>query len=159
MSETKRDPTIAAVEAVHTALKPLGSGERGKVLASVRALLEIGGGPSGESVDTKGGEGSSVKASEKGKTSDQRPVGLVELVKQKDPKSKPEYITLYAYYRDKHERKPRFNRDDLKDYFALAKENPPSNYSRDFNFAVKRGWIHEEGDDSYITSKGFEVVT
>lgn len=52
----------------------------------------------------------------------------------------------------------RFNRSDLKDYFGKAKEQPPMNYDRDFVEAAKKGWIHEDADDSYITSKGIEAV-
>jgi hypothetical protein len=40
----------------------------------------------------------------------------------------------------------------------MAKEKPPRNYDRDFVEAVKKGWIHEDGAESYITSKGIEAV-
>jgi hypothetical protein len=40
----------------------------------------------------------------------------------------------------------------------MAKEPPPKNYPRDFNETVRRGWIHEDGTESYITSKGIEAV-
>jgi hypothetical protein len=36
----------------------------------------------------------------------------------------------------------------------MSREAPPANFDRDFVEAVKRGWIHEDGDNSYITSKG-----
>lgn len=52
----------------------------------------------------------------------------------------------------------RFSREDLRGYFAKAKQPPPTNYDRDFVEAGKRGWIHEDGGESYVTSKGIESV-
>ena len=40
----------------------------------------------------------------------------------------------------------------------MARQEPPSNYGRDFVEAIKRGWIHEDGENSYITTKGIEAV-
>ena len=42
--------------------------------------------------------------------------------------------------------------------FGKAKEPPPANYDRDFAAAVGEGWIHEDGAESYLTSKGLEAV-
>jgi hypothetical protein len=88
-----------------------------------------------------------------------RPLSINELVQEKSPSgTNAQRIALFAYYRDKHEGISRFTRDDLKVYFAKAKEQPPRNYDRDFVEAVKKGWIHEDGADSYVTSKGIEAV-
>jgi hypothetical protein len=35
---------------------------------------------------------------------------------------------------------------------------PAGNYSRDFGEAVRAGWIHEDGSESYLTTKGIEAV-
>lgn len=158
----KREPEIGALEAVHTALKPLSPEERGRVLASVYALLGIRGpdiirapsvAPAPESRSVSPSAATGVGARSQG-----RPLSVNELVQEKSPGTSAQRITLFAYYRDKHEGVPRFGRDDLKAYFAKAKEQPPRNYDRDFVEAVKRGWIHEDGDDSYVTSKGIEAV-
>jgi len=82
----------------------------------------------------------------------------VELIQEKQPKTNAEKITLFAYYRETYEALPRFARSDLETYFGKAKEKPSGNYGRDFVEAIKKGWIHEDGSDSYITSKGVEAV-
>ncbi len=87
-----------------------------------------------------------------------RPLSLVELMQEKHPSTSAQKITLFAYYREKHEGVPRFARDNLKGYFSKAKEKPPANFDRDFVDAVKRGWLHEDNSESYITTKGVEAV-
>jgi hypothetical protein len=79
-------------------------------------------------------------------------------MQEKHPKSNPQKLALFAYYRERVEGLARFSKADLRGYFASAKEKPAANYDRDFRDAVKLGWIHEDGDDSYLTSRGLEVV-
>jgi len=151
------DPVISAVAAVHAALKNLDPADRQRVLASVGALL-------GVPIDPpSGGTGGVITGNVMDESVDQtsrsgRRVSLVELMQEKSPSTNAQKIALFAYYRDKHENKPRFAREDLKAYFGLAKESPPANYDRDFVNAVRSGWVHEEAADSYVTSKGIEVV-
>ncbi|MCH7986517.1 MAG: hypothetical protein IH847_08030 [Acidobacteria bacterium] len=152
MPERKKDPEIAALEALHAALKPLDSEARRKVLASVYALLEIPGTAPGS------GEERIPRTPLPPRSMSPRPVSLVELMQDKLPGASVQRLTLFAYYREKFEGLSRFGRDDLKGYFQKAKEPPPANYDRDFHEAVRKGWLHEEGDDSYITSKGIETV-
>ena len=57
-----------------------------------------------------------------------RPLSINELAQEESPGTSAQRIALFAYYRDKHEGGPRFTRDDLKGYFAKAKEHPPRNY-------------------------------
>lgn len=160
MPATKKDPEISALEAVHMALKPLDREARRKVLASVYALLEISGvelmvqPPMRQDQPTGGTR--STEPTLRGPST--RPVALVELMQEKAPGTNAQRIALFAYYRDKHEGLSRFERNDLRTYFAKAKEQPPTNYDRDFVEAVKKGWLHEDGKDSYITSKGIEAV-
>ncbi len=154
----KREPEITALEAVYAALKPLEPEVRRKVLASVYSLLEV---PSQEPSQQHppGKDGSLPKPpTDGGRAESSRPVGLTELVREKSPGTNAQRIVLFAYYREKHEGISRFSSDDLKEYFGKAREHPPQNYSRDFREAVKRGWIHEDDSDSYITSKGIEAV-
>jgi hypothetical protein len=87
-----------------------------------------------------------------------KPKGLTELLAEKKPGTNPQRIVLFAYYRDKYEDNARFGRADLEPYFAQAHLGKPGNYDRDFTTSVERGWIHESGDQSYITTSGIEVV-
>lgn len=153
MAEKGRDPHIAALEAVYAALKDLDPPVRKKVLSSVFALLDIEGAPA-------------LHPPSRHPVADERhviatplrPVSLVELVNDKKPGTNAQRIALFAYYREKSEGLSRFARDDLEPYFAKAKQPPAANYGRDFVEAVRKGWIHEDGADSYLTTKGVEAV-
>jgi hypothetical protein len=80
------------------------------------------------------------------------------LVQDKQPKNNAQKLALFAYHRERNEGHTRFSRRELEPYFAAAKETPPQNFDRDFNKAVEEGWIHEDGADSYLTSRGLEAV-
>src|SRR6266851_2446663 len=145
----KNDPEITALQVVYLALKPLSADDRRKVLASVQALLGTFEAPI---------ESRPMPSAATSQSSSPRPLSLVELIKDKQPKTNIDLITLFAYYRDQFEGQQRFGRNDLRGYFSKAKQNPPSNFDRDFVEAVKRGWLHEDGADSYITSRGMEAI-
>jgi len=148
-----RDPIIVAVEAIYAALKDLAEPDRAKALSSVYPLLEIGRAPIANPTAPQPVAGARHSA-----TVSLRPVSLTELINNKKPGTSPQRIALFAYYREKVEGQPRFGRDDLKPYFATAKITPASNYDRDFVEAVRKGWIHEDGSDSYLTTKGVEAI-
>lgn len=157
---TESSEVFSALKGVYEALEPLDPTERRKVLDSVSALMEI---PAGDVTPVRedriddsrpsGLDESPVLAKTAG-----RPLSLIELIQEKKPSTNAEYITLFAYYREKVEGVSRFARADLRDYFSKAKLAPPGNFDRDFNGTVRRGWIHEDGADSYLTSKGIETV-
>ena len=149
MPPEKKEPVVAALESVHSALKPLSPEDRQRVLASVSALL-----------DTPTVQGTPQRSSSLSppKMLSTRPVGLTEIIKDKNARTNPELITLFAYYREKYENLPKFSREDIEQYFEKAHEPPPANYGRDFLVAIRNGWIHEDGPNSYITSKGIEIV-
>lgn len=149
---------MSALEAVHRALKPLDADERQRVLASVYALLKIGEGPVPASSLISAGSGQPNAPTKAQLSTPARPVAIRELIQEKKPRTHPQFITLFAYYREKHQNMPTFSRAVLADYYATSREKPPKNFDRDFVEAVRRGWIHEDGDNSYITSKGLEVV-
>lgn len=150
---------MAALEAVHAALKPLDAADRQRVLSSVYALLGIPNPDVGTVRDkTTGAGGESTAGAQLPRSGSSRPVGITELIQQKHPDTHPEFITLFAYYREKHQNLANFSRADLEKYYATSHQTPPKNYTRDFISAVKRGWIHEDGDNSYITTKGIEAV-
>jgi hypothetical protein len=153
----KKDKAMSALEAVHAALKPLKPEDRQRVLSSVRALLDVS--PQ-SSTNALGKSLSSIPPSSVQETvaTSARKTSIRELIQDKKPSSSPEFITLFAYYREKYENLPTFARADLQKYYGLSKENPPANYDRDFVNAVRKGWIHEDDENSYITSKGIEAV-
>jgi hypothetical protein len=155
MPSTKKDPVFEALEVIHGALKPLDPETRTRVLASVLQLLEMKG-SIGETL--QGAAKTSAVAMPVSSTRPSRPLSLNELIHEKKPGTSAQLIALFAYYRERYESLPRFNRTDLEIYFSRAKEKPPKNYGRDFVEAIKKGWIHEDGDDSYVTSKGIEAV-
>lgn len=155
MAEKSRDPQIVALESVYAALKDLDAPVRKKVLSSVFALLELEPPPQANG-GTSGTGSPPVEVKQHNLSS--RPISLVELINEKKPASNYQRIALFAYYREKSENLTRFGRDDLKPYFGKAKEPPSANYDRDFVEAVRKGWIHEDQADSYLTTKGIEAV-
>ena len=153
-TKSKVDPVVTALEAVYAALRPLDTEARRRVLASTYALLEIPATAGG----TFEGFTHARRTEPVPKAPAARAVSLIELMQDKRPRSNAERITLFAYYRDKYEGISRFARADLEPYFAKAKEQPARNYDRDFVGPVRKGWLHEDEADSYITSKGIEAV-
>jgi hypothetical protein len=151
MPDKGRDASIVAIEAVYAALKDLDAATRRRVLSSAFALLGV--------------EGPAVLNSSQGTSSPSRepaqparPIGLVELINEKRPGTNAQRIAAFAYYREKAEGNPRFSRADLETYFAKARLLPARNYGRDFAEAVRAGWIHEDGAESYLTTKGIEAI-
>ena len=59
---------------------------------------------------------------------------------------------------DKADKKRYFARDDLKPYFSNIREKIPKNFDRDFGNAVRPGYIHENGSESYLTNAGVAAV-
>jgi hypothetical protein len=143
---------LTAVQQIVTALQPLDSASQDRVLASALALLgkTVPRGQESRSRNDEDDRGSQAGS--------QRPKGLTELLSEKNPGTNSQRIALFAYYRDKFENKSRFGRGDLEAYFGTARLDPPGNYDRDFSTAAEKGWIHESGDQSYITTSGIEVV-
>jgi hypothetical protein len=159
MSSSKKDPEMSAFEAIHSALKPLDPSARRRVLGSIFSLLEIPSLSPQPQQMLQPSQSASVKTIEpSARNLSNRPISLIELMQDKKPVTNAQRIALFAYYREMHEGLPRFARDDLLPYFGRAREKPPANYARDFSEAVKNGWVHEDGTDSYITSKGIESV-
>ena len=155
MPPSKPEPEVAAVQRVFEALKPLDQDGQQRVLSAALALLGLSftGMPSGSasvaSQPVRAGESSSPHL---------RAKGLTEFLNEKTPGTSSQRIVLFAFYRERHEAIATFSRVDLRPYFAKAKLTPPSNYDRDFSTAVERGWIHEDGSNSYITQKGVDLV-
>jgi hypothetical protein len=158
MADKQRDPEIVAVQEVFRALKPLDDESRKRVLLSVFPLLQIKNLSPTDPIGTGDRLEPDRSASSPLRAQSTRRLSLIELVQQKQPGTNPQRIALFAYYREKYEGLQRFARDDLSPYFGKAKISPSGNYARDFTEAVRKGWIHEDGTDSYLTSKGVEAV-
>jgi hypothetical protein len=148
----KRDPTIIALEAIYAALKDMDIGGQKKVLSSAFALLGV------EGVSTSNFAPATFMPAAQSASTSVRPVGLIELINEKRPGTNAQRIAVFAYYRERTEGVSRFSRADLRAYFAKAKMPPAGNYDRDFGEAVRAGWIHEDGAESYLTSKGIEAI-
>ena len=152
---SKKNPELTAVQQIVTALQELDSALQDRVLASVLALL----GKSQPMADVdEPRPRRDDQHSEREQSTAVRPKGLTELLTEKKPGTNSQRIVLFAYYRDKFENQPRFGRAELKNYFGKARLEPPGNYDRDFSTAVEKGWIHENDDQSYITTSGLEAV-
>jgi hypothetical protein len=144
---------VEAVQAVFDALEPFDDAARIRILQSATSLLGSGFAGAPQAPASSG----SLQSSPARATAD-RPMSPVELMDDKKPATNPQRLALFAYFRERSEGLTRFAKDDLKPYFAKAKQPAPQNYDRDFRQAVKMGWIYEDGSDSYLTSKGLEAV-
>jgi hypothetical protein len=161
MAHTSKNPEVEALQLVHDALRPLRPEARQRVLAAVQVLfgMQQAAATQQQQMAPQKPTASRSEPEERPHVpSKDRPTSIGELVAEKKPRTNAQYITLFAYHRDRFQGAPRFSRDDLKDFFPMVHVKPPENYSRDFIETVKRGWVHEDGMNSYITSKGIEAV-
>ena len=158
MAEKGRDQELTAFQQVYSALKDLDVETRGRVISSVLAMLGTSQTTFPNPARQMSQPAQTQPVEPSAFPSSGRPLSLIELMQQKNPGTNGQKIALFAYYREKYEGLSRFSRDDLKSYFATAKQQPSANYDRDFVEAVRKGWIHENGADSYLTSKGVEEL-
>lgn len=155
-SRSSEKSPVDAVQAIFSALEPLDQETRERVVASALSLLGM---PSSARVAST--QSSPIQAASSVGVDARHPeraLSIVELMQEKTPATNIQKIALFAYYRERYEGQGRFSRSDLKTYFSKAKEAPPGNYDRDFTNAVRQGWIHEDGVESYLTSMGLEAV-
>ena len=155
MSNERAPHTIAAGTVIE-ALEGLSDEDREKVIKAACALFGITIGPETPSTrPTPPLTGGSFPAQH---APTGKPLSLVELIKQKAPATIPQYLAVFAYYRESVEGVDKFSRADLEPYFVTAKVSKPGNYARDFAKTVQEGWIHEEGANSYLTTAGETAV-
>lgn len=155
--ETKKS-LVEATRVVYEALEPFEDQIRGRIIASVLSLFGMGKEITNFSTTPSSNIGSQTNTNRPQHNVSDRPLSPIELIQQKQPKNNAQYLAVFAYFREKYEGFARFSRNDLKPYFAKAKLPPPKNFDRDFREAVKLGFIYEDGSDSYLTSKGLELV-
>jgi hypothetical protein len=142
-----------ALSAVITALGSVPAEERSRILNSVAAFY-------GEKVAEPRSSGPVERGDAAGGHSATQPdVSLRDLMEQAQPSTTPQKLATFAHYRKRHEGLSKFRRAELLAYFELAEEPEPANYARDFRAAVDEGWIHEKGNDAYLTKKGSDAVT
>lgn len=146
---------VEAVQFVFEALEPFDEAARQRILSSAVSLLGSSLPPSPQIVEA--GRPRTPSTLPPRGISD-RPLSPIELIQQKQPGTNPQRIAVFAHYREKVEGLSRFAKDDLRAYFAKAKQPPPKNFDRDYRQAVRLGWIYDDGADSYLTSKGLEAV-
>jgi hypothetical protein len=148
---------VEAVQEVFEALEPFDEAARQRIISSVVSLLGSSIPATGQHIIDLGQSRPSVVTLPRAPGGD-RPLSPIELLQQKKPATNAQRLALFAYYREKIEGISRFAKDDLRSYFAKAKQSPPQNFDRDYGQAVKLGWIYDDGADSYLTSKGLELV-
>ncbi len=158
MPPGKKSPKsiVEAVQLVFEALEPFDEEARQRVLSSAASLLGTSLPAFAARVTETGHTRAFTSQAPRGPSD--RPLSPIELIQQKSPATNPQRIAVFAYYRERVEGLSRFTKDDLKPYFAKAKQPAPQNFDRDYRHAVKTGWIYDDGADSYLTSKGLEAV-
>ncbi|MEU8781792.1 hypothetical protein [Streptomyces sp. NPDC048637] len=76
-----------------------------------------------------------------------RPPGRAEGPRQalefSGAKTIPEKMTAFAAYLSQEEGRETFTQSDIRRLFQRARERIPSHFSREFDQAVRAGWIHE----------------
>lgn len=156
-AESDVGSVVGAATAVMKVLSPLESNDRVRVLQSVAALFEVTTPFTAQKLSSgQGGRADATNANGEGNL---KPLSLVEFVREKLPANNAQRFATFAYFREHHEKKPQhFARSDLKPYFAAAKVAAPKNYDRDFTEVAREGWIHEEGNQSYLTTSGEAAV-
>lgn len=161
MSNEDATRAAEAAIAVMAALQPLSAEERSRVLLSAAALFgvsispQVAGAPA-QGAPAQGGAGAATH--NLGAGSGKR-LSIVELLQDRGAATNSQRIACFAYYREHIEGEANFASLDLAAYFPKAKlPAPGSNYSRDYNAAVKEGWIHDEGAKSYLTQKGEKAI-
>jgi hypothetical protein len=158
MAPSKGSPKslVEAVQQVFEALEPFDEAARQRILSSAVSLLGgVLSAPVSRTVDTNV---SRAQAAQPVRPGGDRPLSPIELLHEKQPATNAQRLAVFAYYREKVEGLARFTKDDLKPYFAKARQHPPQNFDRDYRQAVKLGWIYDDGADSYLTSKGLEAI-
>jgi hypothetical protein len=151
---TSPENAFDAVAAIGKALEKLTEDDRGRALrgAAVALGIQLGVQQEANGVGQKPADPSSNAGGPP--AADGRKVSLVEFLNTANPATNPQRIAVFAAYRSQVEGNDRFSRRDLAAYFSRAKLSPPKNFDRDYTTAVKEGWIHDDEEQSYLTSTG-----
>ena len=83
---------------------------------------------------------------------------LAEMFVRHEPKRNPDKIAVIAFHA-KAGGKATFQKADVRAGFRGAGEREPANFDRDWQWAVRNGWLGGNAKDGfYITRTGEEVV-
>lgn len=88
----------------------------------------------------------------------ERPVGIVEYVREKRPQTASDTVLVLAGYLELSENRRPFGRDDLRRLMRAARISEPANFPRDVGVAVAKGYIQPLGDGFQLTNTGLELV-
>jgi hypothetical protein len=162
---SSQDPAkvTAAASAVMQALEPLTPEERARVLNSAAALFDViiqaakpmQGGTMRAAVVVASNENEGATP-----VRPKKKLSLVEFLNEKQPATNGQRLACFAFYREHIEGNgSTFGKDSLESYFATAKLPAPGNYDRDYRETAAKGWIHDAGNESYLTQAGEKAVT
>ncbi|MCL6291664.1 hypothetical protein [Streptomyces sp. 43Y-GA-1] len=83
-----------------------------------------------------------------------------QALERSDAKTIPEKMTAFAAYLLQEEGREAFTQSDIRRLFQRARERIPSHFSREFDKAVRAGWIHEgeEKGQCYVSESAKDVI-
>lgn len=83
-----------------------------------------------------------------------------EYILQKKPISNSQKIATFFLYLEEAFLLPSVDKDQVKELFVTARESMPQNFSRDFDSAIRSGWISPANEQGkyYLTTTGRQVI-
>jgi hypothetical protein len=87
-----------------------------------------------------------------------RPVGVVEYLRDKRPQTSSDTILVLAGFLELHERRRPFSREDIRRMIRAARLPEPANLPRDVGVAVAKGYIQPLGDGFQLTNSGLDLI-
>lgn len=88
----------------------------------------------------------------------ERPVGVVEYLRDKRPQTSSDAILVLAGFLELHENRRPFSREDIRRMIRAARLPEPANLPRDVGVAVAKGYIQPLGDGFQLTNSGLDLV-
>jgi len=88
----------------------------------------------------------------------ERPVGVVEYLRDKRPQTSSDAILVLAGFLELHEGRRPFSREDIRRMIRAARLPEPANLPRDVGVAVTKGYIQPLGDGFQLTNSGLDLV-
>jgi hypothetical protein len=86
---------------------------------------------------------------------------IVEYLSNRAPRRNPDKILTMAGYMKEVLGKSSFHPNEIRNLFKDASEVPPANFSRDFRWTIRTGWIAKDPlkkDSYYVTNTGLRVL-
>ena len=88
----------------------------------------------------------------------ERPVGVVEYLRDKRPQTSSDAILVLAGFLELHENRRPFSREDIRRMMRAGRLPEPANLPRDFGVAVAKGYIQPMGDGFQLTNSGLDLI-